>query len=181
MSADDRSDDELLCACDADSFAVFYRRHVEWVLGYLQRRTRNPELAADLAAEVFAAAFVARRRYEARDGTANSWLFRIALNKLTDSRRRGYAEESARRRLRMERVVADEHDLRWIESLGDAASVTSLVQQLPADQRAAVTARVVEERDYPEISERLGISEAASRKRVSRGLAALRTMIGPRR
>jgi RNA polymerase sigma factor (sigma-70 family) len=181
MRADDRSDDELLCAGDAESFAAFYRRHVGWVLGFLQRRTRNPELAADLAAEVFAAAFVARRRYQARDGSANAWLFRIALNKLVDSQRRGYAEDSARRRLRMERVVPDETDLRRIESLGDSVSVTSLVDGLPEDQRAAVTARVVEERDYSEISERLGISEAASRKRVSRGLAALRTMIGARR
>jgi RNA polymerase sigma factor (sigma-70 family) len=181
MRADDRSDDELLCAGDAESFAAFYRRHVEWVLGFLQRRTRDPELAADLAAEIFAAAFVARRRYQARDGSANSWLFRIALNKLADSRRRGYAEDSARRRLGMERVAPDEEDLRRIESLGESVRVTSLVERLPAEQRDAVTARVVEERDYAEISQRLGISEAASRKRVSRGLAALRTMIGARR
>jgi RNA polymerase sigma factor (sigma-70 family) len=181
MQADDRSDDDLLCAGDAESFAAFYRRHVDWVLGYLQRRTRNPELAADLAAEVFAAALVARRRYRPRHGAANSWLFRITLNKLADSQRRGYAEESARRRLRMQPVVPDEEDLRRIESLGEVDSVMALVGRLPAEQRDMVMARVVEERDYPEIADSFGISEAASRKRVSRGLAALRTMIGARR
>jgi RNA polymerase sigma-70 factor (ECF subfamily) len=87
--SDSPSDDELLAAGDPQSFAAFYRRHVNWVLGYLQRRTRNPELAADLTAEVFAAALLGRRRYRPRDGHANSRLFRIALNKLADSQRRG--------------------------------------------------------------------------------------------
>jgi hypothetical protein len=55
---DRRSDEELLAATatDADAFAVFYRRHLRSVLAYLIRRTGRPDLAADLAAETFAAA-----------------------------------------------------------------------------------------------------------------------------
>jgi RNA polymerase sigma-70 factor (ECF subfamily) len=93
-----RTDDELLISGDAGDFEVFYRRHAEWVLGYLARRTRDADLAADLCAEVFAAALLSRPRYRARDGHANSWLFRIAANKLADAQRRGYAEDRARRR-----------------------------------------------------------------------------------
>jgi hypothetical protein len=40
---------------------VFYRRHVHAVLAYLLARTRRPELAADLCAEVFAARCPTRR------------------------------------------------------------------------------------------------------------------------
>lgn len=178
--ADTRTDDELLCAGDPESFALFYRRHLDWVLGFLQRRTRDPELAADLAAEVFAAALLARRRYRPRDGHANSWLFRIAVNKLTDAQRRGSAETRARDRLRMQPVIPDDDDLRAIEALGEEVSALVALDHLPDEQRSAITARVLHDRDYGEIAVRQGVSETVVRKRVSRGLAALRARIGAR-
>jgi DNA-directed RNA polymerase specialized sigma24 family protein len=45
------------------AFDVFYRRHERLVLAYLMRRTANPELAADLCAETFAAALLAAGRF----------------------------------------------------------------------------------------------------------------------
>lgn len=55
---DTRSDAELLTATalEPESFGIFYRRHVGQVLAYTLTRTRRPELAADLTAEVFAPA-----------------------------------------------------------------------------------------------------------------------------
>ena len=58
------SDDELLASLEPGSFAVFYRRHVEDLVAFFMRRTRNAELAADLTAETFAAALVARARFD---------------------------------------------------------------------------------------------------------------------
>ena len=54
----ERSDDALPAAprAEPEAFAVFYRRHVEALLAYFARRTRDAELAADLTAETFAAA-----------------------------------------------------------------------------------------------------------------------------
>src|SRR5215217_1499289 len=54
-------DDELLASLEPGSFAVFYRRHVEDLVAFFMRRTRNAELAADLAAETFLAAVAHRR------------------------------------------------------------------------------------------------------------------------
>jgi DNA-directed RNA polymerase specialized sigma24 family protein len=51
---------------DQEAFAVFYRRHIARVLGFALRATRDPEVAADLAAEVFATALEACGRYEPR-------------------------------------------------------------------------------------------------------------------
>ena len=56
------TDDELLAAGDVASFEQFYRRHFEGVLAFFARRAATREQAADLTAETFAAAFVARRR-----------------------------------------------------------------------------------------------------------------------
>ena len=96
------------------------------------------------------------------------------MKKLADYRRRGYAEDRARRRLGMERVEPTGEDLRWIESLAGDVEVTEFVDELPDEQRQAVTARVVDEREYEDIAAELQISTAGVRKRVSRGLAVLR-------
>jgi hypothetical protein len=64
MPATDDTDAKLLLLGVPEDFGRFYDRHVRTVLGYFQRRTGNPELAADLAAETFAAALVARRRFK---------------------------------------------------------------------------------------------------------------------
>src|ERR687891_595047 len=76
------SDEELLASFEPGSFAVFYRRHVEDLVAFFMRRTRNAELAADLTAETFAAALVARARFDPGRGSASAWLFGIALHKL---------------------------------------------------------------------------------------------------
>jgi RNA polymerase sigma factor (sigma-70 family) len=168
------SDDELLTVGGPDGFALFYRRHVDAILRYYARSTRDPEAAADLTAEAFAAALEAKLRFKPDGPPATAWLFAIASRKLADYHRRGYAEDRARRRLGMERIELSDADLQRIEGLAGEVEVISLVDELPADQRHAVTARVVEERGYGEIADELHISPAGARKRVSRGLASLR-------
>ena len=54
------TDEQLLSARDAASFELFYCRQVDAVLGFFARRTGDPELAADLCAETFAAALSGR-------------------------------------------------------------------------------------------------------------------------
>jgi RNA polymerase sigma-70 factor (ECF subfamily) len=175
------TDEQLLSARDAASFEVFYCRHVDSVLGFFARRTRDPELAADLCAETFAAALASRRRYRPEAGAAAAWLYGIGSNKLADAQRRGYAERRARRRMGMERIELSDDDIARIEWLGDARETHVLMEQLAPEQRAAITAHVVEERSYDEIAAELDTSQAVVRKRVSRGLAAMRERMGVRR
>lgn len=175
------SDEALLAARDAASFDALYRRHVETLLGFFARRTRDPELAADLTAETFAAALADRRRYRPEAGAASAWLYGIAMHKLADAQRRGYAERRARRRMGMERLELDEEDYARIDSLAEAQGATALLELLAPEQRDAVRGRVLEERGYPELAASLETSEAVVRKRVSRGLAAVRQRMGNRR
>src|SRR3954471_8615379 len=174
------SDEQLLAMGDAASFECFYVRHVDGLLGFFARRTRDAELAADLTAETFAAALTARRRYRAEKGAAGAWLYGIALKKLADAQRRGYAERRARRRLGMERLELTDEDVARIERLADDQTVSLLVERLAPDQRDAVVAHVVDERSYEDIAGELDTSEAVVRKRVSRGLRAVRERMGGR-
>ena len=168
------SDRTLLLEGDAAAFGEFYARHAEWVLLYLRRRSPDTELAADLAAEVFAAALAGRRRYRSQSDSAHAWLLAIACNKLNSALRSGYAERRARVRLGMRPVEITQDDLDRIDALGDSVTVHELLDHLPEDQRAAIVARVVDERGYDEIAVGQGVTEAVVRKRVSRGLAGMR-------
>jgi RNA polymerase sigma factor (sigma-70 family) len=177
---DHQSDAELLAMTgeEPEAFATFYRRYERPVLGYLLTRVRDAELAADLAAEVFAAALAAAASFDvARAGSpsAAGWLFTIAHNTLATSLRRGRVAETARRRLGMrEPLHLDDLDLERIQALGDSIPLAELLEDLPAPEREAILARVLDERDYEEMAADLGCSALVVRKRVSRGLGRLR-------
>lgn len=172
---DPRTDGQLLIATatDPDAFAIFYRRHVRGVLSFFRRRVGSAELAFDLCAETFAAALEAAPRYEPRPEPAQGWLYGIAWNKLREAKRRGRAEDSARRALRMAPIVITDEGLERIEALAGGPAL-QLLDRLPAPQRDAVRARIVNGRSYEAIAAELRCSESVVRKRVSRGVRAIR-------
>jgi RNA polymerase sigma-70 factor (ECF subfamily) len=158
---------------------VFYRRHIATVLAYLLRETRDREIAADLAAEVFAAVLLAAGRYVPEGDSAAPWVIGIARNKLLMSLRRGRVEARARHRLGFQAVVLDDDDLDRMErlALSGGGRLVQLVETLPEDERVAVRSRVLDERPYREIARELRCSELVVRKRVSRGLARMREQL----
>ena len=173
------ADEQLLAAIAARNgaaFSVFYRRHLSGVLSFLMAQTRDPEVAADLAAEVFAAVLLGARSYQAQGPGALPWVIGIARNKLLMSLRRGRVEARAREQLGFEPVELDDSDLERVESLAGAGGgrLQQLLSELPEAERFAVRSRVVDERSYEEIATELECSEMVVRKRVSRGLGRLR-------
>jgi RNA polymerase sigma factor (sigma-70 family) len=171
------SDAQLLAGiatCDDRAFSAFYRRHLGAVVGWCLRRTGDPELAADLTSEVFAAVLEGASRYTPRTESAAGWLLGIGRNVLGHSVRRGRVDARARRRLGIAALCAEDEDLARVLELADGDRAGALLAALPADERVAVSARVIEERAYGEIAVGLGCSEMVVRKRVSRGLARLR-------
>ena len=184
---DARTDDELLAATRAqpEAFAVFYRRHVAGVIAYFARRTRCAEIAADLAAETFAAALDGAHRHRPDKGPAVGWLYGIARRQLIHAAQKGAVEDRARKRLGMNPVALTDEGLERVEALATADATSPLLREgfaaLPADQREAVLARVLDEDDYDAIARRASTSEAVIRKRVSRGLTGLRQRLGGQR
>jgi RNA polymerase sigma factor (sigma-70 family) len=171
------TDEALLLSGEPEDFGRFYDRYVRSLLAFFQRRTRDPEAAADLTAETFAAALAARGRFEARPVPASVWLFAIAHHKLSDFHRRGSAEDQMRRRLGIAPVPVETDDAEMIAWLGEEVAL-QLVGELPAEQRDALRAHVLEDRDYGDIAREQLTSEATVRKRVSRGLRVLRDRAG---
>jgi RNA polymerase sigma factor (sigma-70 family) len=179
VSADPRTDDELLAELRpghaGPAFAAFYERHERAVLAYFRRRVPAGDAAADLAAETFAQALVSRGKYRPQPGgSAVAWLFGIAAHLLGRSVRRRAIEDRARRRIGLPAVFLDDAQQHAIEQLTQDTGLVAALERLPADQREAVRARILDDRSYPEIAARLQVTEPAARKRVSRGLATLR-------
>jgi RNA polymerase sigma factor (sigma-70 family) len=179
MNSSSRPDQELLRAAragDGDAFGEFYRRRRALLLGYLRPRLPDAETAADLLAETFAAALLAIRDGErVIPEQPVAWLMTIARNKLIDSIRRGRVEQAARKRLALSPLEIGDQDIERIEELAAGTDVArTLAELLPADQYAALEARIFDELDYSEIASALRCSEAVVRKRVSRALRTLR-------
>ena len=163
-----------------EAFGIFYRRHVDAVLAFFRARTGDPELAADLMAETFAAALIAAPRFKPRREPAAAWLFTIARRKLIDSWRRGKVEDAARRKLGLEPIELDDGGLARIDALIDEEReprpLVELMERLPSVQREALRLRILDERDYPEIAREMRCSEAVVRQRVSRATRNLRAL-----
>ena len=160
-----------------DPFDAMYLRYRDPVLGYFARRVGEPEVAADLMAETFARALVHYQTDPPREPAA--WLFSIARNLLIDSARHGQVEESARRKLHLDPLVLDDLDIQRIEEVAEATDLAETVRDmLSATEYEALRARAVDEESYAELALRMRCSEAVARKRVSRAIANVRTLMG---
>ena len=174
------SDAELLRLSDEDgeAFGLLYDRHVDSIFTWLRARVGEP--AADLTAEVFARAWLARQRFRHEsDPSALPWLLGIARNVLRESLRKRRVEDAARRRLGMPRLLAEDAAL---EAIDDGRSLSEsdrrALASLPERDRELLQLRVIEERPYRDIAARLRCTPQAARHRVSRLLRELQCTLG---
>jgi RNA polymerase sigma-70 factor, ECF subfamily len=166
MSAPDA---ELLRSND---FGALYARHVEAVHGWFAARVTWA--AADLTAETFARAWLARRGFrDERDGSALPWLLGIGRNVLRESARRDRIETAARERLGLPLELADDDFDAVDERLSPRPSLRAALEALPEHERKALELRVVGELPYDDVARKLRIRPAAARLRVSRALRRL--------
>jgi RNA polymerase sigma factor (sigma-70 family) len=167
----------ILSRTRPEAFGQLYRRHAEPLLTFFARRTLDPEVAAELTAETFAQAFGSRLRFRDRGQGGAGWLYAIGRHQLGRFYRQGAVDARARAKLGMPRREVSAEDYERIEELVDferiRGGVADAFGSLPADQREAVTLRVIEGRPYEEIARMLSCTEPTARARVSRGLRRL--------
>ena len=158
-----------------DAFAEIVRRHLDLVLSAALRQARSPQLAEEVAQSAFTD--LARNAARLRPDTiVSAWLYQVTRRTAIDVVRR-----ESRRQLR-EQIATEMNDMNattddWtqIEPLLDEA-----MDALDETDRAAVLLRYFENNSLREVGAKLGASEEAARKRVSRAVDRLREFFARR-
>jgi RNA polymerase sigma-70 factor (ECF subfamily) len=165
-------------AGDSDALTELYRTYQPRVLRYL--RAQEPQMADDLAAEVWLAVARGLDRFDGDERGFRGWLFTIARHRLLEHRRR-----QARRRtdpLPAERLDGAVErgwggDPAWlvIEQLGAQQTIEELIADLAADQAEAVLLRVLGGFDVAEVARIMDRSPGNVRVLCHRALKRLAT------
>lgn len=164
------------------AFSYVYEAKAEELLAFFLRRTFDVEVARDLTAETFAQAFEHRKRFRGQtDPEVAAWLYGIARHLLARYSRNGAIERRAVKRLGIQVPAVSEGDHQRIVELAGLADMRQTVadafSSLPSEQRDALRLRVIDEREYVDIADALGVSEDAARARVSRALRRIADVI----
>lgn len=161
-------DDQAAFQRSQGDFDALFRAHYAEIVRYLAVRLGSREDAADVAAEVFAAAWrgVPRLRYRGRPVVA--WLYRVAANMASDRLRERMREPVPVDELRGP-PVADAS-----KAIADRDVLGRALGRLPADQQLAVHLRLVEGYSFAEVGRLMGKSSGACQMLVLRAGRQLR-------
>ncbi|MCC6705645.1 MAG: sigma-70 family RNA polymerase sigma factor [Thermomicrobiales bacterium] len=178
-SRHDRSDDDVVRRAlrNRADFAPLYERHAAAIYGYCYNHTRDPELANDLAAQIFLRAIERLGQYQPRaHASFRSWLFAIARNIVIDHWRRfrptwpiepwqiaAIADEPGPEEITLHRARM--------------ADLLDALDQLPERQRTIVEFRLAG-MTTPEIASALGLTESAVKSAQTRAYRHLRELLG---
>lgn len=157
------------------AFRRLVDRHCDLVFSVATRVTRDPDLARDVAQQLFCK-LAAKPKSVAPGVPLAAWLHRSTRSLAIDLVR----SEAARRRREQSFSPAMNHpepspDWSRLEPVID-----SLIDELPELERRAVVLRFYEKKSHGAIGSLLGLSEEAARKRLDRALEKLRALLAKR-
>jgi RNA polymerase sigma factor (sigma-70 family) len=161
------------------AFSAIWAEYSPAVAAFARARgSREPD---DLASDVFIALFEQLPTFVGGEPQLRSFIFSIAYRRLVDElrrrTRRGETQEwSAERDDRLSPSAEDEA----VERLG-GASVRSLLDDLPEDQRNVMVLRIIGDLTIEQIAEVVGKREGAVKALQHRALEALRKKVLPTR
>jgi len=161
---------------DPVAFTGFYRAHVDEVTRFVTRRVADPQLAADLTAEVFLAAIEAAARYRGSAGGPRTWLYGIARHVIAAEFRRSARERRAEGLIAGRRLLDADDVERLVEKIDASRRVRELhreLQALPEGERAVLELVSVDGLSVAEAAAALGIRPVTARVRLHRARRAL--------
>ena len=157
---------------DHEAFRAIVVRYEQRLLAFLVHMLGDVEGARDVAQETFIAAYRALPQWQPPEGDLPQplapWLYRIASNKALTLLRQSRPQS-------LEWQIAEGHSgSAWEDHFVARELLRQALQTLAVDDAACLVWHYVAGERYGEIAARMGISAEAVRKRVARGLVALR-------
>jgi RNA polymerase sigma-70 factor (ECF subfamily) len=174
-------DQPLVEQCMAGNEAAWeelVRVHTRRVYSVCYRFTGTSEEAQDLTQEVFLRVFRTLKSFRSGEGTFSVWLNRLTRNLLIDHYRR--SRQDRQTDSLEEQLPAVEQSVR-VDSRTDgmlagreaSEQLQIALQKLSPELRETVILRDVEELEYREIAQVLGVPEGTVKSRLNRGRAEL--------
>ena len=169
-------DTELMLAIEDNSsaFELLYQRHKNRIYHYLLARTGSQEDAADLTQTVFLRALEAHRQYRPQKGSFLSWLVAIARNSATNFLQRRRTTISWDYAHTIFYPMSDQDLEKKIIQQENLSYLRQLIRGLDAQKQELLTLRFIVGLTTAEIATTIGKTEAATKKRLSRILHALK-------
>jgi RNA polymerase sigma-70 factor (ECF subfamily) len=168
---------------DEAAWEDLVRLHTRQVYGLCYRFTGSGHEAQDLTQEVFLRVFKTIKTFRSVEGSFGTWLARVTRNLLIDHYRRTRQErvtDSIEEQLPMLEEESASAPARPDHALaGREASeiLQAALQKLSPDLREAVILRDLQEMEYREIADVLGIPEGTVKSRINRGRAELARLL----
>ena len=150
-----------------DEFERLYSAEAQGLFAFLTYRTGDRVLAEDLLADAFERAL--RAKYNARKGSAKTWLYAIALNVLRDHVRRVAAEGRAYAKVDGGGEATD--PFAGVEVRDE---LLRALAGLAAEEREAIALRYGSDLTVPEMATVLSVPLTTVEGRVYRALRKLR-------
>jgi RNA polymerase sigma factor (sigma-70 family) len=182
VTIDTRASDADLIArslAEPDLFTAVFERHSAEILRYVYARL-GPDLAEDVTAETFLAAFRCRDRYYGACSDARPWLYGIAIRQIRRHRR-----VEARRLRLLRSALADgptpDHGDRAAERVTAARlgpRLADAVARLPRQDRELLLLIAWAELSYAEAATALGATTSAVKARLHRIRVRMRQQLG---
>ena len=165
---------------DADAFETLVRRHEKKIFNLLYRWLGDYDEAAEVAQEVFLAAFRAIKRFRG-DSSFATWLYRIGVN---HAKNRQKSLQVARQRQQAKEVSDAPGDptsdpAEGVEQRERHDLVQRGLSELDADDALLILLHDLQEVRYEEISETLDIPLGTVKSRLHRARQALRAKLAP--
>lgn len=165
---------------DLREFDTLVSRHRARVIANCRHLTRRPDLAEDLAQDVFLKAYFGLQRFQG-GSTFRTWLQRIKINHCFDhlKREKGriFVDADEQARLGAEQLQVPATAERDALRSEERRRLTRALEQLPDGLRIPLVLRDLDELAYAEIAETLGLTLSTVKMRILRGRRRLRTLL----
>lgn len=168
---------ELIKRClggEESAWAALLQAHMRKVYNLCYRFTGRPAVSEDLTQEVFVKVFQTLKTFDAAQGSFPTWLNRVARNHLVDHYRRTKKD-------RMTSSIEDEvggfenkpgpgdGPVEHVEDRERKELLQQALEKLSPDLREAVVLRDLQDLDYAEVAQVLGVPVGTVKSRINRG------------
>jgi RNA polymerase sigma-70 factor (ECF subfamily) len=164
-------------ASGREPFEEVYRTYANAVFAFCWSQTGSHSDAEDLAADVFASAFVAYTAADPKPGKVRAWLLRIARNAVIDHYRRNGRRSAILARFFSGSTECADTDVETeVMRRDEVIHVIRVLGRLRERDRVLIGLRIASNLSYAEVASVLGVSEHAAHMATHRALEKLRVL-----